>query len=68
MLWETHICQGTAPTTTIAAIADRVYRDLAPALLPAARLSTLAHVERLIALGLARGEGDLRTDGVISAV
>ncbi len=53
---------------TIAAIADRVYRDLAPALMPAARLSTLAHVERLIALGLARGEGDLRADGVISAV
>jgi glyoxylase-like metal-dependent hydrolase (beta-lactamase superfamily II) len=52
---------------TIVAIADKVYRDLVPALKGAAQLSTLAHVERLIALGLARGEGDLRTGGAVSA-
>ena len=55
-----------AGDATIAAIADKVYRDLAPALKGAAQLSTLAHVERLIGLGQARGEGDLRAGGTVS--
>ena len=44
---------------TIPEIVARIYENLDPALVGAARLSTLAHLEDLIARGLASAEGEL---------
>ena len=42
---------------TVAAITDRVYRGIAPAILSAARLSVLAHLEHLLERGLVSCDG-----------
>ena len=42
---------------SVAAITDRIYRGLAPALLSAARLSVLAHLEHLLERGLVSCDG-----------
>jgi glyoxylase-like metal-dependent hydrolase (beta-lactamase superfamily II) len=50
---------------TLERIRDTVYPGLDQALQGAALMSTLAHVERLIEIGMARREGDPRRGGVI---
>jgi glyoxylase-like metal-dependent hydrolase (beta-lactamase superfamily II) len=48
---------------TIAAMVGTIYRDLAPALVPAAALSIFAHLEDLVGRGLVATDGPPRPDG-----
>ena len=48
---------------TIAEVVSRVYADLDPRLLPAAALSTLAHLEHLVDQGIIATEGGADLDG-----
>ncbi len=48
---------------TIPAIVENVYQGLAPALKGAAGLSVFAHLEDLVARGLATTDGEPRLDG-----
>jgi glyoxylase-like metal-dependent hydrolase (beta-lactamase superfamily II) len=56
----------TAGATTIRRIVPRVYRDLAPQLIPAATLSVQAHVEYLIEKGLVASDLPLTPDRALS--
>ncbi|MFA5956146.1 MAG: MBL fold metallo-hydrolase [Hyphomicrobium sp.] len=56
----------TAGATTIRRIVPRVYRDLAPQLIPAATLSVQAHVEYLIEKGLVASDQPLTPDRDLS--
>jgi glyoxylase-like metal-dependent hydrolase (beta-lactamase superfamily II) len=57
-----------AGDATVAEIVARVYENLNPALVGAARLSTLAHLEDLVARGLIAMEGELGQSARFSRV
>ena len=54
--------------TTIPLVVDVVYRGLDPRLVKAARASVLAHVERLVEMGLVACEGPPTLDRALAAV